>query len=143
MWEEVWTGTEPRALFETRLWHHFELLQLWDLLSLFLCVVPDEPAPPEPVVPWGPQMSGLDHRPETVRLPVVGARPGGPRFALVARVAAPGRIEVDPFPFAGELDVEVEVRSLPGRGWTQAEAIAHLGRHRSRTRRWRVGPPAP
>ena len=134
--EQVWTEEEPRALFETRLWHHFELLQLWDLLSLFLCVVPDEPAPPQPVAPWGPQLSGVDHRSEAVRLPTVALSPGGSRLDLVARVAAPGTIELDPFPFAGPIEVDVEVRVLPNRAWTQAEAISHLGRSSNRIKHW-------
>lgn len=139
--EEVWTEEEPRAIFETRLWHHFELLQLWDLMSLFLCVVPDQPAPREPIVPWGPQMSGIDHTSESVRLPTVGLHPGGPRHQLVARVVGPGRMEVDPFPFAGPLAVHVDVQLLPNRPWTQAEAIAHLGRHTARTKQWLLVPP--
>lgn len=138
---QVWTQDEPRALFETRLWHHFELLQLWDLLSLFLCVVPDEPSPPQPVVAWGPQLSGVDHRSETVRLPTVGAFAGGPRHDLVARVAAPGVIELDPFPFAAPLGVDVEVRRLPDKDWTRAEAVAHLGRSAAGSRHWELVPP--
>lgn len=141
--QQVWTEDEPRALFETRLWHHFELLQLWDLLSLFLCVVPDEPAPPQPVVPWGPQLSGIDHRSETVKLPTVGRYPGGPRVDVVARVAAPGLVELDPFPLAGPLEVEVAVKVLPHGIDDRASAQAHLERKGLRVKRWRVaGPPA-
>ncbi|MBC9734643.1 DUF3891 family protein [Nocardioides marmotae] len=139
--EQVWTEQEPRAVFETRLWHHFELLQVWDLLSLFLCVVPDQPSPLEPVVPWGPQLSGIDHRSETVRLPTIGRTPGGERLDLVARVVGEGRISLDPFPFAAPVTVEVEVQVLPDRGWTQAEAIDHLRRGSRRTKRWQVVPP--
>ncbi|MDT9593605.1 DUF3891 family protein [Nocardioides zeae] len=138
--EEVWTEQEPRALFETRLWHHFELLQVWDLLSLFLCVVPDEPAPREPVVPWGPQLTGVDHRSESVRLPAVGLGPGGERRQLVARVDAPGVVVVDPFPFLASFDVHVEAQVLPDRGWTRGEAVAHLARQPMRTKTWRVAP---
>ena len=139
--EEVWNEDEPRALFETRLWHHYELLQLWDLLSLFLCVTPDEPAPRDPVVPWGPQMSGLDHRSEAVSLPTVGFGPGGDRLNLKARVVARGQIELDPFPFAGPFEIDVEVRLLPNREWTQAEAISHLNRSSKRIKHWKlIGP---
>lgn len=137
--QQVWTEPEPRAVFETRLWHHFELLQLWDLLSLFCCVVPDQPAPPSPVVAWGPQMSHTEHVAEAVRLPTVGVSPGGPRVDLVARVSRVGAagpvIELDPFPFAAPLSLEVEVRTLPDRPWTRAEAVAHLGRGSASVRR--------
>jgi hypothetical protein len=138
--KQVWKDEEPRALFEMRLWHHFELLQLWDLLSLFLCVVPDVPAPAAPPAPWGPQMAGVEHRSEAVRLPTVSPVVGGPRLDLVARVAASGQIHIDPFPFAGPVEVEIEVRNLPKREWTRAEAIGHLDQHRTLTKRWRVLP---
>lgn len=139
--EEVWTGDEPRAVFETRLWHHFELLQLWDLLSLFCCVVPDDPAPRLPVAPWGPQLAGIEHRSEAVRLPTVGTAPGGPRVDVVARVVAAGPvIELDPFPFPGPVEVHVEVRSLPDREWTQSEAIVHLERRSPATKHVRLVP---
>lgn len=139
--QQVWTEDEPRALFETRLWHHFELLQLWDLLSLFLCVVPNEPAPPQPVVPWGPQLSGIDHRSETVTLPTVGRYPGGPRVDVVARVAAPGLIDLDPFPFPRTLEIEVAVKVLPQGIEDRAAAQSHLEKRDLRIKRWQVAAP--
>jgi hypothetical protein len=50
---QAWDDDEPRSVFETRLWHHFDLLQLWDLLSLYLAVSPREPGAPGPAERWG------------------------------------------------------------------------------------------
>ncbi|MFT4287626.1 hypothetical protein [Nocardioides sp.] len=52
----------------------------------------------------------------------------------------PGRIEIDPFPFRAPVRIEVEVRLLPDRGWTRAEAVARLDRQPARTKQWQVCP---
>lgn len=137
--ELAWTEKEPRAAFESRLWHNYELLQLWDLLSLFLSVTPAEPGR-GPAVPWGPQLRNLEHKPTPVVLPAVGSWPGGPRFAVTAQVTAPGMVALDPFPFTGPVDVEVEHVVIPDRVWSRPEALREVRRTSPTATSWRLVP---
>lgn len=138
--ELAWTEREPRAAFETRLWHNYELLQLWDLLSLFLSVVPAERGHGS-AVPWGPQLRDLEHEARPVVLPAVGARPGGPRIAPTVRVSAPGLVTLDPFPFTGPVDIEVEHVVIPDREWSRAAAAREVRRTAPTATTWRLVPP--
>ena len=141
--ELAWTEREPRAAFETRLWHNYELLQLWDLLSLYLSVVPSTPAQPAgaTAVPWGPQLRHLEHEARPVLLPAVAVRPGGPRIALTATVSAPGAVSLDPFPFAAPVALDVEHVVIPDREWS-AVAARRAVRHTAPTATaWRLVPP--
>ena len=135
--ELAWTEQEPRAAFETRIWHNYELLQLWDLLSLFLSVTPGEPGRGS-AVPWGPQLRDLQQEARPVVLPAVGAWPGGPRFAPTACVTAPGLVTLDPFPFAGPVDVEVEHVVIPDREWSRAAAVREVRRTSPSATTWRL-----
>ncbi|MDQ3732942.1 MAG: DUF3891 family protein [Actinomycetota bacterium] len=144
----AWTVDEPRSVFETRLWQHYDLLQLWDLLSLYLCVMPDEDPAREPAdqpcteAPrtWGPQLRDLEHHPEAVLLPPVAVTPGGKRCAITAAVTSPGVVTLDPFPFAASVRVEVASRILPDRRWTHDEVVARLARTPATARTWRLEP---
>jgi Protein of unknown function (DUF3891) len=137
--ELAWTEQEPRAAFETRIWHNYELLQLWDLLSLFLSVTPSQPGRGS-AVPWGPQLRDLDHAATPVVLPAVGTWPGGPRFAPIACVTAPGLMTLDPFPFTEPVDVEVEHVVIPDRDWSRAAAVREVRRTSATATTWRLVP---
>jgi hypothetical protein len=124
----AWTTDEPRAVFEATLWHHYELLQLWDLLSLYLCVMPQHPstrggAPSR----WGPQLSSLVHSPEAVLLPSVRTGTFGKAVVLRATVVAPGTLVVDPWPFGTPaLTVEVEQSLVPDVEYRDSQASLRL-----------------
>jgi len=135
--ELAWTRDETRAAFETRLWHNYELLQLWDLLSLYLSVTPSRPGRGKPVL-WGPQLRDLDQAARPVLLPAVGGWPGGPRFTPTARVTSPGLVAIDPFPFGGPVDVEVEHVVIPDREWSRAAAVRQVRRTLATSTRWRL-----
>ena len=138
---QAWTE-QPRAVFETELWHNYELLQLWDLLSLYLAVTPpDARSPGEGPVPWGPQVRRVEHAVEDVLLPAVGIRSGGPRTAVTATVRSPGEVTLAPFPFAVPLDVEVEHTVLPDRDWSQAEVAERVRTTPTDVTTWRLVPP--
>jgi len=137
---EAWTADEPRSMFETRLWHNYELLQLWDLLSLYLCVMPAEPASPDgPAVPWGPQLSSLDHQPQDVVLPSVRADPFWPALEITVRVVAPGVASLDPYPFGdGEISVDVVSTPIADRAWTRAAVARQVRATCPETTTWRI-----
>lgn len=133
--DRVWTGDEPRRVFETRAWHHHALLQLWDLLSLHLVTVPlDVTSPPGDPVPWGPQLQLLEHAAQRVLLPPVAPRPGAAEVQVTAWVARSGEVALDPFPFAASLEVEIEHVLLPDREWSQAEVRSRWRRAPRETR---------
>lgn len=136
----AWRDEEPRSVFESKLWHNYDLLQLCDLLSLYLCVMPAEPGGGA-VTLWGPQLRELEHQPEIVSLPPIAVSPGGHRLALTVSVRVRGEVTVDPFPFAGALELEVAHRRLPDRGWTHDEAVDLLARTPLTVSRWQLVPP--
>ena len=124
----AWTSEQPRAVFEATLWHHYELLQLWDLLSLYLCVMPQHPSPrggsPSR---WGPQLSSLVHSPEAVLLPPVRTGPFGEAVVLRATVVAPATLVVDPWPFGTPaLTVEVEQSLVPDVEYSDSQAALRV-----------------
>lgn len=138
---QAWTDDEPRSAFETRLWHNYELLQLWDLFSLYLSVMPQEPGPDGPAVVWGQQLSDLDHRPQPVLLPAVATRPGGTPGRVGVSVRSPGEATLDPFPFAGPVEVGVESVLVPDREWSHAELVRRVRSQPATTTTWRLVPP--
>lgn len=139
--EDAWTDDEPRSAFEVRLWHNFDLLQLWDLLSLLLVVSPPRP-PMVPAVPvaFGPQLRSVDHEAADVLLPPVAPRPGGEAVIVTARVRREGEMTLHPFPFAHPLEVEVEHALLPDRDWDEAEVRSRWRRTPRGSRSWRLVP---
>ncbi len=140
--QQAWTDDEPRSLFETDLWHNYELLQLWDLLSLYLAVTPpDEEGPGSDPVPWGPQLRRVEHTVEDVLLPSVGARSGGPRLAVTAAVRSPGEVTLAPFPFRAPVEVQVEHTVLPDRPWGPAEVAERVRTAQTDATTWHLVPP--
>ncbi|MEV4622539.1 DUF3891 family protein [Asanoa sp. NPDC049573] len=138
----AWAEQEPRAAFETRLWHNFELLRLWDLLSLYLCVMPREPAAaPGSAGPWGPQLAALEHAAEDVLLPPVRTHPLGVAQPITVGVRTFGELWLDPYPFR-RTGIEIEVRStaVPDRPASHAELVARVGRSPATETTWRLAP---
>ena len=138
---EAWTDHEPRSAFETRLWHNYELLQLWDLPSLYLAVMPQEPGAAAAPLPWGPQLRDLDHEPQDALLPAVAGRPGEAPTRITVSVRRHGEAMLDPFPFARPVEVDLAHTLLPDRGWTRAEAVRRVRTTPASTMTWRLVPP--
>jgi hypothetical protein len=140
--QQAWTADQPRSLFEAELWHNYELLQLWDLLSLYLAMTPpDEQGMAADPVPWGPQVREIEHPAQDVTLPAVGSRPGGPRRAVTATVRSPGEVTLAPFPFAAPVEIDVEHTILPDRAWTSAELAERVRTTPTGATTWRLVPP--
>jgi hypothetical protein len=140
----AWAQTEPRSAFEARLWHNYELLQLWDLLSLYLAVMPQEPGTGPAGVPprWGPQLSSLDHEPGDVALPPVRTNPFGPLRQMTVSVHSAGVVTVDPYPFTrAGVAIEVGSRVVADRHYTGAEMATHVRSAPRSVTAWRLEPP--
>ena len=122
--QRAWAADEPRSVFEATLWHNYELLQLWDLLSLYLCVMPQEPAAGDTApVPWGPQLVSLAHSPQPVLLPAVRTRAFGSAAPVTATVSAPRTVTLDPWPFREQsFHVEVEQTVVADTAYEDAAA---------------------
>ncbi|MBQ0906061.1 DUF3891 family protein [Micromonospora sp. U21] len=138
----AWVAAEPRAAFETRLWHNYELLQLWDLLSLYLCVMPPQPAAePGPARPWGPQLAALEHSAEDVLLPPVRTHPFGSVERITVGVRRPGVLWLDPYPFTRPgVTVDVLSAVVPDRTYRHAELAARVGRTPATVTTWHLAP---
>lgn len=101
----VWSPEVRRAEFERTLWFHYELLQIWDRLSLFVCL--NDPL-----------------RPVEDRLGPMPVTADGPVLDLHVRAAGDGRIELDPYPFeASSLEMTVEARAIPDRPYRAPEDV--------------------
>jgi Protein of unknown function (DUF3891) len=137
---QAWTEQEHRSAFETRLWHNYELLQLWDMLSLYLCAMPQEPATGSDAVPWGPQLGKISHEPQDVLLTAVARQPGTAPEQLRVSVRRHGEATVFPFPFAAPIEIEVAHRLVPDREWTRTAVRQRLRRTPSSVLRWRLVP---
>jgi hypothetical protein len=126
----LWTGSETRALFETRLWHNYELLQAWDLLSLYLCVsVLDTPTPAGDPVPLASTLRSIDQEPGARVIAGAPTHPAGPHRDLVLRVTEPGVVRVQPYPFAvAALCLSVEATVIPDRRYSADELPAAFRR---------------
>ncbi len=93
----IWDPMQRRSEFERRLWAHYELLQVWDRLSLFVC------------------LNDLD-RPAEDRLGPLPVTTDGPVVELSVQARGNGIVALDPYPFdVPVLDASVPARTIPDR----------------------------
>jgi hypothetical protein len=98
----VWQPDERRREFERRLWTHYELLQIWDRLSLFVCLN-DLAGTAEDRL--GPMPLSVD----------------GPTSTLVVRAVGGHAVALDPYPFdVPVLEVSVPACVIPDRPYASA-----------------------
>lgn len=101
----LWNLEERRSLFERRLWTQYEWLQIWDRLSLFVCLN-DLAKPAQDRL--GPTPVAVD----------------GPALDLVVRGTGGGVVTVAPYPFAAPaVEVSVPARLIPDRPYQSAEDL--------------------
>jgi hypothetical protein len=101
----IWDSAQRRSEFEQTLWFHYELMQIWDRLSLCLCL--NDPT-----------------RPAEDRLGPTPLSAGGEVVDLLVRASGDGRVSVEPYPFdAPDLDVAVPARAIPDRPYDAAEDV--------------------
>lgn len=141
----LWCGAESRAAFETRLWHDYELLQGWDLLSLFVCTAPlAAPSPASEPALLSATLKSLDQPPGKRLIPGVATRMGEEPVALVLTVIEPGVVAVEPYPFSSPTAVfSVEAAVIPDRRYTSDEIAGVFEQARTATIRCEMRPAVP
>jgi hypothetical protein len=122
---ETWPADGPRADFERRLWHAYEILQALDLLSLFACLVDVDRESTADAQVMARTLFSIDQEPNPRTIRRCPINDIGDRVDLAVSVAAPGVVAVDPYPFATpELAVEVPMRVLADEPYRSADAAA-------------------
>jgi hypothetical protein len=118
------TRDAVRTDFEAELWHNFDLLQAFDLLSLFVCLhdgrADDGEGEAQPV---GATLRDLDPLPGPRVIPAVPPAVAAQRTTLTLRAAGEGVVSVDPWPFGPDaLDVEVPATAIPDVAYADQDA---------------------
>jgi len=100
----LWSGSGRRRLFERTVWAHYELLQVWDLLSLFICLDRDH----TPVQHIGPATTA----------------PDGEDLTLHVTSDGDEIVRIDPWPFdRAAIEAVVPARSIPAQPYESQRAL--------------------
>jgi hypothetical protein len=115
-----------RSDFEIGLWHNYELLQTYDVMSLYVCTAPLQPSisgdEPVPVVST---LKSIDQQPGPRTIEAVPCRPAGERVNILLTATEPGGVIVDPYPFDEDgVRVELSGRVIPDRRYRSAAEAA-------------------
>ena len=122
---ESWGYEGLRSRFEADSWHAYEVLQTLDFLALALSLLDlSQPTRSEDPVFMPVTLPTVDQPPGARLIPGVPTEVGGEHVELTVRVAAPGRVILDPYPLdAPELTVELPGRELEDQPYSEAEAV--------------------
>jgi hypothetical protein len=116
---------EPRSDFEAALWNNYDLLQAFDLLSLYLCtanLAPAAGARPERVTAV---LGAIDQQPGPRLISSVPVRQGGARADLLLEPTAEGAVIADPFPFEQDpVDFALSGKAIPDERYESADAVS-------------------
>lgn len=105
MTEKAWDGSRSRRAFEAELWADYERLQVWDLLSLFVCRA---------------DLSEPLHT-QFTRVP---QDQDGRASDITVRTAGDGSVTVDPYPFdEDDFEVVVPACEIPDRAYPDEAAV--------------------
>ncbi len=117
-------GEEPRSDFEIGLWHNYDLLQAFDLLSLYACTANLTPAPSAPTRRLTDVLREIEAAPGPRMIGAVPERPGGNRADLVLTPTGDDAVSVDPHPFDQDsLELVVRARRIPDRRYESGVAL--------------------
>lgn len=112
---------QRRSDLEFSLWHNYDLLQAWDLLSLYACVCDTTPED-GPTRQVFQTLKSIDHVPGVRTIPSVPVSIGGERVEITLSAVEPGVVAVAPYPFdVDELTVGVTARVIPDRPYDDVE----------------------
>jgi hypothetical protein len=116
-------GDVRRSDFEADLWHNYELLQAFDLLSLYLCMANLTRADTEPR-PVPETLRAIEQEPGPRVVESVATRTGGDRSSLLLTPAPDDVVIVDPYPFdSPSIDLTVTGRAVPDRRYESEDDV--------------------
>jgi hypothetical protein len=119
---EAWGYRGRRSEFDAHNWHAYEILQAVDLLSLALCLMDVEQAPPSAPIDVANSLATIDQVAGPRLITGVPAAPGGPYATLDVTVVEPGVVQVEPYPFSEpEFELLIVVRELEDREYAGPE----------------------
>jgi hypothetical protein len=111
-----------RSDFEAALWHHFDLLQAWDLLSLYMCLLPHTPAENGEVIPVPKTLKSLDQTPSDRVIQSVPLGVARERVDITLRAVEPGVVTLDPYPFdEPSVEFSVPAKAIDDRAYESTE----------------------
>jgi hypothetical protein len=121
---------EPRTDFESGLWHNYDLLQAFDLLSLYLCKANLGPAADAHPQKLTDVLGAVEQEPGPRVIPALPARPGGERFEMTLRSAPEGSVIVEPYPFDRDpVEFAVSGSAIPDQRYESPDAVSDVLEH--------------
>ena len=115
---------EARTDFEIGLWHNYDLLQTFDLLSLYVCTADLSPAAGGSVARLTDVLAEIEAPPGPRVIGSVPERPSGARLELVLTPTGNGAVAVEPYPFDQDsVELELSARSIPDRSYESQAAV--------------------
>lgn len=79
--DRIWQPTQRRSAFEARLWHNYDMMQAWDLLSIYVC-----------------RREFLEAGDK--RISAGGRRPGEEPVEFTLSSDGKGQVSISPYPFS-------------------------------------------
>lgn len=113
-----------RTDFEVNAWHNYDLMQAFDLLSIFACMTNLDTAVPADQEPelLGLKLRDLDQTPGARLIPNVPVAAGGERVDLTLRAIEPGVVTVDPFPFnKDEVELSIQPKTIDDKRYADGD----------------------
>jgi hypothetical protein len=116
-------GDERRSDFEADLWRNYDLLQAFDLLSLYVCVANLTPSSSEPRMVTE-TLASLEQEAGPRVVDSVPTRAGGDPVSLMLTPAPAEVVTVEPYPFDVEsIDLALSGRAIPDRRYESEDEV--------------------
>jgi hypothetical protein len=111
-----------RSDFEAALWHNYDLLQAWDLLSLYVCLLDHTPVDSDDTVPVPSTLKGIDQVPGDRIIQSVPFGIARERVDVTLRAIEPGVVTLDPYPFdEPSVEFSVPAKAIDDRAYESSE----------------------
>jgi hypothetical protein len=123
---EAWDLQGRRSEFEAQAWHAYEVLQALDFFSLAISLLDlKRPSDAGEALPMPGTLPLIDQPPGARTVPRVPLSRGGDSTDIRLWVSAPGRVALDPYPFASvELSLELLTREMADQNYGSADESA-------------------